>query len=102
MWLIFNVIVFASILTFATSSYTSLMSLSGNRSIAGLKPLLSHNASISYNASTDPRWSQYHAPTPGAIVNVATERDVVATVSNLSRLVMHGSDPHIGEILQYK
>ena len=85
MWLIFNVIVFAILLTFATTSYASVISVSANSSIAGLEPLLSHNASISYNASTDPRWSQYHAPTPGAIVNVATERDVVATVSNLSQ-----------------
>ena len=85
MWLILNLILLALIPTFARSSCTSLLSASGNCSIAGLEPLLSHDASISYNASTDPRWSQYNAPTPGAIINVATERDVVATVSNASQ-----------------
>ncbi len=85
MWLILDVIVLAFIPTLATSFCTSAVSASGNCSIAGLEPLLSHNASISYNTSTDPRWSQYNAPTPGAIVNVATERDVVATVSKMSQ-----------------
>ncbi|KAL8961728.1 MAG: hypothetical protein Q9193_001761 [Seirophora villosa] len=49
-------------------------------SVSNLHLPLSENASISQNRSSFPRWSEYHAPTPGAIVNVATEDDVVATV----------------------
>ena len=49
--------------------------------IARLGPLLSPQASISFNGSSDPRWSEFHAPTPGAVVNVATEQDVANTVS---------------------
>ena len=85
MWLILNFIVWALVPTLATSACTSVVSTFGDCSIAGLRPLLSPNASISYNASTDPRWSQYNAPTPGATVNVATERDVAVTVSKISQ-----------------
>lgn len=48
--------------------------------VTNLKQRLSPEASISFNASSDPRWSQFNAPSPRAIVNVATERDVVVTV----------------------
>lgn len=46
----------------------------------GLRPLLSSNATISLGSNAEPRWSVYHAPQPGLIVNVATARDVQATV----------------------
>ncbi|OTA68112.1 FAD-binding domain-containing protein [Hypoxylon sp. EC38] len=45
-----------------------------------LKSRLSAGATISHDASTAPRWSEYHAPQPGTIVTVATEGDVEATV----------------------
>ncbi|MCJ1358215.1 MAG: hypothetical protein MMC33_008214 [Icmadophila ericetorum] len=41
-------------------------------------PGLSQNASISN--IRPPRWSDYDAPTPGVVVNVATENDVLVTV----------------------
>ena len=44
-----------------------------------LKGLLSPGATIS-DPSTLPRWTDYGAPSPGAIVNVATEHDVKQTV----------------------
>ena len=50
--------------------------------IGGLRSMLSRDASISQNRSSVLRWSEFHAPTPGAIVNVATEDDVSATVSS--------------------
>ena len=53
----------------------------GIGSISGLRPFLSQEASITYNRSTPQRWSDFHAPTPGATINVATEHDVAATVS---------------------
>lgn len=46
----------------------------------GLRAILSRDASISHNVSSAPRWSEYHAPRPGTIVNVATEHDVQAVV----------------------
>lgn len=51
---------------------------------APLKQSLSKTASISFNSSSDPRWSDYHAPVPIAIVNVATEQDVALTVGLIS------------------
>ncbi|KAF4628413.1 hypothetical protein G7Y89_g9742 [Cudoniella acicularis] len=44
-----------------------------------LLPLLSPNASIVYSSSAAPRWSEFDEPTPGAVVNVATEHDVLVT-----------------------
>lgn len=46
-----------------------------------LQALLSPHATISHQLSSAPRWSEYHAPHPGTIVNVATERDVQLVVS---------------------
>ena len=46
------------------------------------KTLLSPNATISFNSSGAPRWSKFNAPTPGAIVHVATEQDVQVVVCN--------------------
>lgn len=48
-----------------------------------LQKLLSPNATISHQLSSAPRWSEYHAPHPGTIVNVATERDVQVVVRSL-------------------
>ncbi|OTA80665.1 hypothetical protein M434DRAFT_401658 [Hypoxylon sp. CO27-5] len=45
---------------------------------AELSPQLSSNNLISTTAPS--RWSNFEAPKPGAVVNVATESDVVATV----------------------
>ena len=45
-----------------------------------LQKLLSPNATISHQKSSAPRWSEYHAPYPGTIVDVATERDVQVVV----------------------
>ena len=57
----------------------------------GLRTSLSPNASISYNVSSVPRWSDYHAPQPGIIVNVATEYDVQKVVSSM----------HFKEVITY-
>ena len=45
---------------------------------------LSPKASIEYDIV--PRWSAFNAPTPGATVNVATEKDVQTTVRMPSRI----------------
>lgn len=45
-----------------------------------LGPLLSQNASIVYTTSGAPRWSTFDAPSPGTVVNVVTEHDVLITV----------------------
>lgn len=68
-----------ALLTIVCCSSASLTS--GIGSISDLIPFLSQEASITYNRSTAQRWSDFHAPTPGAIINVATENDVAATVS---------------------
>lgn len=47
----------------------------------GLQQLLSPGATISTNVTGDaPRWSDFEGPNAGAVVNVATEADVAATV----------------------
>ncbi|KAL6713316.1 hypothetical protein ACLMJK_008781 [Lecanora helva] len=68
---------------------------SGTCPIADLKSTLSKDASITYNRSSDPRWSDFNPPLPGAIINVATESDVVATVrfckaNNIPYLAQNG------------
>jgi hypothetical protein len=50
-----------------------------------LQSLLSANATITYTAPI--RWSQFDAPTPGAVVNVATEQDVHVTVRHENLLI---------------
>lgn len=45
-----------------------------------LQLLLSLNATIVHDTTGAPRWSEFDAPTPGTIVNVATEHDVQITV----------------------
>jgi len=50
---------------------------------SGLRAVLSSAATISHQVASAPRWSEYHAPQPGTIVNVATERDVQAAVGHM-------------------
>ncbi|KAL8872691.1 MAG: hypothetical protein Q9174_001725 [Haloplaca sp. 1 TL-2023] len=45
-----------------------------------LRLVLSKEASISHELSDAPRWSEYHSPQPGTIVNVKTELDVQRVV----------------------
>ena len=47
-----------------------------------LGPLLSPQASIVHTSLAIPRWSDYDAPEPGTVVNVATELDVQRTVGS--------------------
>lgn len=44
---------------------------------------LSLNATISHNTTGAPRWSEFDAPQPGTVVNVATEQDVQVVVRHL-------------------
>lgn len=53
--------------------------------LESLRPILSKSASIIISsepgfAVLSSRWSDHTAPQPGALVNVATEDDVAATV----------------------
>lgn len=48
--------------------------------VEDLTSLLSDRAKVTTNISTAPRWSEYHAPRPGFIVNVAEELDVAKTI----------------------
>ncbi|KAI9645413.1 hypothetical protein NHQ30_006152 [Ciborinia camelliae] len=47
---------------------------------SALGHLLSKNASILHSSAAAPRWSDFEAPMPGTVVNVATEDDVLETV----------------------
>ena len=47
-----------------------------------LRGILSPGATIAFNTSRAPRWSDYDAPMPGLVVNVATEQDVQVVVSS--------------------
>ena len=68
--------------------------------VSSLHQVLSPGATISFNTSSDPRWSQYKAPSPGAIVNVVTEQDVVATVRMKCRILSPlETDGSAGEVL---
>lgn len=49
--------------------------------LANLRAQLSPNTSISWSTSDAPRWSDYDAPQPIAVINVAAEKDVQFTVS---------------------
>lgn len=49
----------------------------------GLGPRLSKKASFAFSTSAAPRWSEYGAADIGVVVNVATELDVLVTVSTL-------------------
>ena len=48
-----------------------------------LRLVLSPEARISHQLSAAPRWSEYYAPRPGTIIDVATESDVQAVVWQL-------------------
>ena len=56
----------------------------------GLRALLSPNATIVHSAAGVPRWSDFHTPTPGMVINVATEQDVQVTVSDYEERPLHG------------
>ena len=60
------------------------LSTASHLNTTNLAKLLSKNASIVYDISSVPRWSEFDAPSPGTIVNVATEHDVLVTVSRYS------------------
>ena len=66
--------------TLASLLWLPVTALALGTNAEGLRSLLSRNASISHNASTVPRWSDFDAPKPRTIVNVATEHDVLVTV----------------------
>ena len=64
------------------------------KNIDALKAALSSGASIDYKGdesykTTAARWSDLGTPKPGAVVNVASEEDVVAVVSAGSPCSMH-------------
>jgi hypothetical protein len=54
--------------------------------LAILRSQLSPDASVSWTTSIAPRWSDYDAPKPTAIINVAVEKDVQTTVTKLQML----------------
>lgn len=56
-----------------------------------LSPKLSEGATIVRGTFKTPRWSEFHSPQPGTVVNGATETDVLAAVS-----------PNLGFIKQLK
>lgn len=45
-----------------------------------LGPRLSNQASIVRNSSAAPSWSEYYAPRPGMVINVAEAKDVMESV----------------------
>ncbi|TVY43681.1 FAD-linked oxidoreductase [Lachnellula subtilissima] len=60
-----------------------------------LGPKLSAGASFAYSTVAAPRWSEFDAPDPGLVVNVATESDVLITVqycneNNITFLAQNG------------
>lgn len=62
-----------------------------------LGPELSRHASIVHTTSAIPRWSDFDAPNPGTVVNVASEHDVLLTVKyciahNLRFLAQNGGN----------
>lgn len=65
---------------FASSAAASFTA-TGN-DLAILRAQLSPNASVAWTTSNAPRWSDYDAPKPTAIINVAVEKDVQTTVSS--------------------
>jgi hypothetical protein len=59
--------------------------------LESLKKQLSPEASVDFHTSeayktTSQRWSDYKAPKPGAVVNVSSEKDIEATVIQLSHV----------------
>ena len=68
-----------SVLVLPTSKSNSICDMQCNID-SKLGPKLSKGASIVHTSSSVPRWSDYKAPDPGTVVNVATEGDVQITV----------------------
>lgn len=64
-----------------TDHYPTHQGCSGAAFQTGLREVLSPGAIVTGNISSAPRWSDYNAPQPGTVVNVATEHDVQKTVS---------------------
>lgn len=52
--------------------------------IAAIQSELSSGATIAFGASSAPRWSEFQAPMPGVVINVATEEDVQLTARTAS------------------
>ncbi|KAK2740307.1 hypothetical protein FQN57_006187 [Myotisia sp. PD_48] len=63
----------------------------------GLLQRLSSGASIDNNNSNAPRWSLYGAPNPGAVVNVATEQDVLETSLDQVRFCKQKDIPYLAQ-----
>ena len=72
-----EVMVFRPPIVWALLSLVFSPVVNGALDTSSLSPLLSSQASIDNSA---PRWSEYAAPVPGAVVHVASEADVQATV----------------------
>lgn len=90
-------LLFLSSTTAAAAVATSSAVLPAASIDALLKPLLSSGASIVHTTSAIPRWSNFSAPAPGTVVNVATEADVAATVNfsncnNIPYLAQNGGN----------
>ncbi|PCG99796.1 FAD-binding, type 2 [Penicillium occitanis (nom. inval.)] len=74
--------------------------------LAILRSQLSPDASVSWTTSIAPRWSDYDAPKPTAIINVAVEKDVQTTIQfcnsrSIPYLVQngaHGSSTTLGQL----
>lgn len=74
---------FSSIIISPTFAFDTIR-VAPQSPFAGLNTLLSPNATVSNNTLGAPRWSEFKAPDPGAVVNVVTERDVQAVVCDES------------------
>ena len=79
----------SQIITAITTTITSPNSVPSQD--AGLRVLLSPGATITHDPSIAPRWSEFGAPTPGTVVNVATENDVLVTVCLIQNQLSHRS-----------
>lgn len=71
----------ATIPTNFKPNFVSLRSYDAFNLTSALLPHLSSSASVKPNPTVNaPRWSDYHAPAAGWLVNVAEERDVAETI----------------------
>ena len=64
-----------------------------------LGPELSQHASIVHTTSAVPRWSDFDAPNPGTVVNVASEHDVLLTVGFSPNCSTRCSDSDVHDAL---
>ncbi|KAI9885710.1 MAG: hypothetical protein M1823_002475 [Watsoniomyces obsoletus] len=86
----------ATILAYLWLFSVSRTSTQGSQIGQELGPRLSPEASIVHDTSAAPRWSDYFAPSPGTMINVAEETDVEETVKyciekNLTFLAQSGA-----------